>query len=91
MLTISCPPRETLLGFTVGDLAEEQIESVADHLESCKQCDETVALLEERSDTLIGQLRTPDVKAQFADEREFQEAVAGAIALAGNEMRREEI
>lgn len=89
MLTMSCPPRETLLEFSIGDLEEEQIDSIADHLESCERCDETVALFEGRSDTLIGQLCVPDVKAEFADEREFQEAVAGAIALAGNETRRD--
>jgi serine/threonine protein kinase len=85
MLTLSCPPRDTLLGFSLGELAEEEIESVADHLDSCPACDETVAFLEKRSDTLIGQLRAPAAKAQFANEPEFRQALSRAIALASNE------
>ena len=81
MVTKNCPAPEKLKGFAVGDLPDEQIESVADHLESCTQCEDTVALLESQPDTFIGRLRTPNLTSQFADEQELEGAVAAAGAL----------
>jgi serine/threonine protein kinase len=82
MPTLNCPPREMLLGFARGDLPDDKIETVSDHLESCAGCEDTVALFEGQSDTFIGRLQTPVVKSRFADEPEFDRAVAAAKAVA---------
>jgi anti-sigma factor RsiW len=81
-MTLNCPTRDTLLSFTRGDLPDEEIEAVCDHLETCTGCEETVARFEGQSDTFIGQLQTPVVKSRFADEPEFDRAVAAAKAMA---------
>ena len=81
--TISCPPRNTLLEFATGNLADNEIESVADHLESCETCEDTVTHFERKPDTLVERLRAPDAKAQFAGEPEFQVAVELALDLGG--------
>jgi len=82
MPTLDCPSRELLQGFALGDLPDPQIEAVTDHLESCTECEQTVALFEDQSDTFIGRLRAPVVKSRFADEPEFHRAVAAANAVA---------
>ncbi len=76
MLTTKCPPREHLEAFAKGWLADEEIESVTDHLEACDDCENTVAFFDDDSDTFIEQMREPIEHAEFADEPDFQQAVA---------------
>ncbi|MFP6668649.1 MAG: serine/threonine-protein kinase, partial [Pirellulales bacterium] len=73
---MKCPTRDALVEFALGNLADVEIASVADHLEACADCELTVSALESQSDTLIAQLRRPAEPSPHADEAEFEMAVA---------------
>ena len=47
----SCPTPETLRAFSVGTIADDQIDAVADHVSECSRCDEVLAKLDEESAT----------------------------------------
>lgn len=81
MNTATCPEREDLVSFTLGKLPESEIESVADHLEACIVCDETVAALEQAADTFIEGLQAPPQPSAFADEAAFADAISALGAL----------
>ena len=57
MATTSCPQREQLEAFAGGSLVEQEAESVAEHLDACVSCDETVRQLECQLGTLAHGLR----------------------------------
>lgn len=81
MPTMLCPPHEKLIGFASGNLPDDEIESVTDHLESCAECESAIELLEEQSHALVSALRQPDCPFEHDSEPEFAEAVAAAKAL----------
>ncbi len=70
------PSRRQLEGFVFGTLAEEQVDQVADHVEQCPACDETVRELEAKSDTYVSDLRKPTASDPFAQEADCARAVA---------------
>ncbi len=76
MPAMKCPTRDALVEFALGNLADVEITSVADHLEACADCELTVSELESQSDTFIAQLRRPAEPSPHADEAEFEMAVA---------------
>ena len=47
----SCPAPEALRAFSVGTIADEKIDAVADHVAECSCCDEVLARLDEESAT----------------------------------------
>ncbi len=81
MLATTCPSRETLFRYSVGLLSEEQSEELADHLDSCPDCQATILTLDDADDTLIRRLRMPLGSESYLAEPQFQAAVAEAMAL----------
>ncbi len=73
---MKCPTRDELMEFALGNLPDEAIESVTDHLEACSDCESTVSELEAQSDTFIGHLREPAEPSPHAGEAEFEQALA---------------
>jgi serine/threonine protein kinase len=59
MAASECPAREALAGYVYGTLAEADVDGVADHVESCPSCANTVGRLEETADSLLSHLRSP--------------------------------
>lgn len=47
------PTRDDLAGLIFGTLAEDQAEGVADHVEQCRSCEETMQELETASNDVI--------------------------------------
>lgn len=47
----SCPAPEILRAFSVGTIADEKLDAVADHVAECSRCDEVLARLDEESAT----------------------------------------
>jgi hypothetical protein len=65
----TCPNHDELAGYVFGTLAEESAESIADHVESCPECDATVSRLEEAAtDTLVSKLREASQRYEFSDD-----------------------
>ncbi len=59
MSQTTCPDRGDLLDYVVGRLAEPPEESVSRHVDTCPECQATLADLCEDDDTLVAQLRRP--------------------------------
>jgi serine/threonine protein kinase len=81
MKTPSCPDRERLRAFADGSLVEPEAEAVAEHLDACASCDDTVSEFERRLETLFqGMRRRPaeergDVLVAYHGEPELARAV----------------
>ena len=52
-----CFSRDQLLDFTLGKMHEQQARDVERHIDECAACEETVAVLDEATDSLLQQLR----------------------------------
>ncbi len=60
---MTCPRLEELSDFALGKLGEQSLEVVAEHLDACHQCQETVARLAS-DDTFVAKLKSlPDAPA----------------------------
>ena len=49
----ACPTQTDLAGYLAGDLENEAIDSIADHVEGCLRCQKTLAALEVRPDPFV--------------------------------------
>ena len=58
------------------------LDAFAQHVEQCPQCQETIASLGDRDDTLLAQIRRPPSQDAYAQEPECQQVVARAKSLA---------
>jgi WD40 repeat protein/serine/threonine protein kinase len=54
---IQCPPKDDLLAFHRGTLAESAVEEVGDHLETCPACEALLQSFEALNDPLLAALR----------------------------------
>src|SRR5271157_4113775 len=81
MPTTTCPSREMFLQYSLGLVSEEQSNYLADHLESCPNCQDVVMTLDDADDTVVGRLRTPLSGESFLAEPQLQRALAAAIAM----------
>ena len=63
----NCPETGELQAFLEGQLDELKIAEVSKHLDECTPCDETVANLEAKSDTMVNRLRQ-NKQAQFESD-----------------------
>ncbi|MBN2577933.1 MAG: TIGR03067 domain-containing protein [Pirellulales bacterium] len=81
MPTVTCPDRETLRRYSLGLLSDEQSNEIAEHLESCPDCQATIVNLGDATDTLVGRLRTPTENDSCLAEPQFQSALAEAMEM----------
>jgi hypothetical protein len=54
-----CPDRDMLFAFSVGNLAQAMLETIADHVTHCARCEATLGELEGRPDPFVAELRQP--------------------------------
>ncbi|NLX99332.1 MAG: protein kinase [Rhodopirellula sp.] len=59
MTAATCPNRQTLLGYLTGTIPYAIAEGVAEHLNHCARCEQTVRELETHGDTVMAALRQP--------------------------------
>jgi WD40 repeat protein/tetratricopeptide (TPR) repeat protein len=62
----SCPGREDLFAFSIGNLSQELREAVAAHIESCDVCLAALGALEDQADAFVAEFRKP-VPADLAE------------------------
>ena len=84
MSSENCPSRESLLQFSIGNLSEELSNELAEHLDSCSDCQSTIMNLEDAEDTVIVRLRTPLGEVASKVEPEFLAAMAKALAMSAH-------
>ncbi|MCA9248887.1 MAG: protein kinase, partial [Planctomycetales bacterium] len=71
-----CPRREELAGYAAGTLHSEIADTIADHVDSCAQCDDTLAVLESSQAAVFPHLRQPPPEDSYAVEQQCARAVA---------------
>jgi eukaryotic-like serine/threonine-protein kinase len=56
----NCPPRETLRAFSIGSIADEQLDAVAGHVADCSRCEDVLQGLDEESarDSFVASLQS---------------------------------
>jgi WD40 repeat protein/serine/threonine protein kinase len=75
----NCPTGDQLAGYVRGTIPDEEAEAIAEHLETCVQCEATVEQIESQGDSLIANLRRP--LPSEIELPECQEAMAHADAF----------
>ena len=70
-----CPDRERLESYALGKLAPDDLDSVAEHLLACPNCDSVVESLESVSDSLVEELRKPALEDQLELEPELRQSL----------------
>ncbi len=78
MPSVECPKRDELLDYLAGKMPDDASDSVAEHLESCTECQAELATLSDVEDTLVARLRGANVADPFLDESECGRAVLQA-------------
>ena len=81
MSIATCPKRGEWIDYLAGKLSEETSDSLADHLESCPDCQADIAALPDTDDTLVALLRGDATPDPYLDESQCINAVALAKAL----------
>ena len=70
-----CPDRERLESYALGKPAPDDLDSVAEHLLACPDCDSVVESLESASDSLVEELRKPALEDQLEQEPELRRSL----------------
>jgi len=79
-----CPPSNELRDYALGRLADDASDGVFEHVRDCDVCSAELETIDDGEDSVIGNLRSADTLARFADEPACRLAVAKALgALAG--------
>src|SRR5690242_6905898 len=63
-----CPGPDDLAAFTRGRLPLEQLESIAEHLSGCPQCESSLQALQAEEDTVLIHLRRDLERVSLLDE-----------------------
>ena len=77
----NCPTREQLSDFSIGILPPDVAETVAVHVDTCVDCERTLAELGRQQDSLMRQLRSPAPGLAELDSPEYQRAMEAAEAV----------
>ena len=75
------PTPDELSGYVHGTLPEAVADAVAEHVETCADCEATVEMIERQGDSLLHQLQRPVPPDPDLDSPECQRAVAAAAAI----------
>jgi WD40 repeat protein/serine/threonine protein kinase/Leucine-rich repeat (LRR) protein len=75
------PSRDELAGLAFGTLDEGTADQIADHVEQCSQCDETMRKLETAADEVIHSLRAPTSLGRFENESGCRDLVSIVQAI----------
>ena len=78
MVATTCPAPEELKNYSLGRLSEQDWQAIADHVETCPQCQAAIATIDDVADTLVTQLREPPPGDSFLNESQCKDALSRA-------------
>jgi serine/threonine protein kinase len=84
MSRATCPTPEQLSGYVEGALPPDVAETVAAHLETCSDCEDTLASIEQQGNPLLDDLRQPDPLRSELESPEYRRAIEAAEAAGGD-------
>ena len=67
-MLINCPDKTTLHDFAVGTLPEHKFDDIADHIESCSLCEQTLEAIETDNDILTRRLQIVGAKSHSIND-----------------------
>ncbi|NLS92871.1 MAG: protein kinase [Planctomycetaceae bacterium] len=70
-----CPPPDRLLAYSLGKLPEAVLDVIANHLETCPTCLDTLSAATDENDSLLSSLRTSVCEDSYLNEPGCQEAL----------------
>ncbi len=83
MTATECPSIERLKDLTLGRLAEEDSDSMLDHLRDCEVCQSELETIGDGEDSLIQAIRSPDDASEWIHEPQCDMAVIAALGAIG--------
>ena len=83
MVATTCPTAEELKNYSLGRLEEQDWAAIANHLESCAQCQAAIATVDDVADTFVEQLREPVPGDSFLNESQCDAALKRAGEIKG--------
>ncbi len=83
MVVTACPTADELKNYTLGRLSEQDWAAIAEHVESCRQCQAAIATVDDVADTLVTQLREPAPGDSFLNESQCEAALKRARDIKG--------
>lgn len=81
---IECPTSQQIKAFTLGQLSNDDSDSIFQHISECDQCRSELETVEDGGDSLVESLRDPADFVDFSGEPDCRMAVAkalGALAI----------
>src|SRR5687768_13187362 len=81
MMTAAHPDAELLSDYALGRLLNDELDAVAEHLEQCSDCQDTLSNLQVADDTLIRGLGGEPPESPFGAEPEYAAALAAIEQL----------
>jgi hypothetical protein len=84
IIPVTCPGPEKLKAYLLGDLAEAELDEVAEHLDLCPDCAERADRLEAVSDTVLSALRRLPARGHGLPRDGIETEVVGSDPGAGS-------
>ena len=81
MTTTTCPSREDLTAYLNGRLSAADLEDVAEHVESCPECQAMLGTLDAAVDTLVADLRRAVPNDAYLEESQCRLAIGRAHSM----------
>ncbi|MCB9940026.1 MAG: protein kinase [Planctomycetaceae bacterium] len=70
-----CPPPDELSKFSSGQLPGDLVDDIGEHIEHCQSCSDTLALLNDKSDTLVTGLRQGETSPEACNDTDRDRVV----------------
>ena len=84
MTMVNCPNPNRLKAYSLGHLCESESDDLFQHLRTCDDCKSELETMDDRDDSLVHHLRTPDADANLENEAECKLAIAKALGALAN-------
>jgi tRNA A-37 threonylcarbamoyl transferase component Bud32 len=80
MASVTCPDRRRLENYLLGKLSEQDLDSIAGHVDTCTICQSAVEALDHAEDSLVAELHGSIANQSVPDE-ELEELVSRALII----------
>jgi len=84
MIKARCPSQDELFSFGVGKVSDVQATEIAEHLESCDNCQAVMETLDDAGDTLASCFRGQYEPDEYQEEQACRRAVGILICASGS-------
>jgi len=81
MNTATCFSPDQLRSYLLGNIPDQQYSLIEDHLQQCVSCEESLAALDDTSDSLVRHLHSPAEPSRYESDQSYQEAIGNVRQL----------